>query len=282
MKNSFLNTIVIIALVWGIQTSLLCQEREVIDTVQLECIYNYVFQQDSLTQSSQASLLMILQIGSSYSRFTGENTPATDSIFEANKNASGQHTMNQLMPLLTSQPGNMLAKYSIYKNYPVKGTVEMTSTLSREARYRVVQTVKTEWRIDNNTDTTILGYRCKKATTHFAGRGYTAWFTLDVPVSEGPYKFYGLPGLIVYIEDTQKQHRFELTGIQKPGHIKPVYYDIQPYITISPQNYIKTIEQERSRRYQWLSNMQMQGFTEEDRARALRNTLMKNNFIERY
>jgi len=280
MKKHTLVIIAVIFLTYVIQIPSISQEREVIDTVQLECIYNYVFQQDSLTQSSLTSLPMILQIGSKYSRFTGENTPAKDSIFDANKNASTQHTINQIMPLITSQPGNILAKYSIYKNYPAKGTVEMTSFLSREAMYRVVQTVKTEWSINSSADTTILGYRCKKATTRFAGRDYTAWFTLDIPVSEGPYKFYGLPGLIVYIEDTQKQHRFELTGIQKPEHTKPVYYDIQPYITITPQNYIKAIEQDRNRRLQRFSNMQE--LTEENRARALRNTLMKNNFIERY
>jgi len=280
MKKHTLVIIAVIFLTCVIQIPSISQEREVIDTVQLECIYNYVFQQDSLTQSTLKSLPMILQIGSRYSRFTGENIPAQDSIFEANKDADVQHTINQLMPLLTSQPGNILAKYSIYKNYPEKRTIEMTSTLSRDDHYRVVQKNKLLWQIINGADSTILGFPCKKAATRFAGRNYTAWFTMEIPVSEGPYKFYGLPGLIVYVEDTQKQHRFELTRIQKLRHTKPIYYNVQPYITITPQNYIKAIERESNRRYQWFSNMQE--LTEENRARALRNTKITNNFIERY
>lgn len=34
------------------------------------------------------------------------------------------------------------------------------------------------------------------ATTQFRGLTYTAWFALDIPINEGPWKFHGLPGLI--------------------------------------------------------------------------------------
>jgi GLPGLI family protein len=46
----------------------------------------------------------------------------------------------------------------------------------------------------------------------YAGRDYKAWFTNEIPVSDGPYKFYGLPGLIVEIEDSKKQYTFELVS----------------------------------------------------------------------
>jgi len=42
---------------------------------------------------------------------------------------------------------------------------------------------------------------CKKATTYFRGRNYTAWYAIEIPINYGPYKFQGLPGLIASISD---------------------------------------------------------------------------------
>ncbi|MEG1650143.1 MAG: GLPGLI family protein, partial [Rikenellaceae bacterium] len=47
------------------------------------------------------------------------------------------------------------------------------------------------------------------------GREYEAWFTTEIPISEGPWKFYGLPGLIAKLHDKQKHYSFELIGFQK-------------------------------------------------------------------
>ncbi len=66
----------------------------------------------------------------------------------------------------------------------------------------------------------ILGYSCQKAKTHFAGRDYIAWFSPDIPFSDGPYKFHGLPGLIFSIEDTEGKIEFVLEEIEKNSEIK--------------------------------------------------------------
>ncbi|WP_313090330.1 GLPGLI family protein [Chryseobacterium flavum] len=58
-------------------------------------------------------------------------------------------------------------------------------------------------------------YRTQKATTEFGGRKWTAWFTTDLPYQDGPYKFGGLPGLIVKAEDTEGHYRYELISIRK-------------------------------------------------------------------
>ena len=46
-------------------------------------------------------------------------------------------------------------------------------------------------------------------------RSYTAWFTADIPIPDGPHVFYGLPGLVVDVYDTEKHFRFQLEGIEK-------------------------------------------------------------------
>lgn len=58
-------------------------------------------------------------------------------------------------------------------------------------------------------------FTVQKATTNFGGRKWTAWFTKEIPFSEGPYKFRGLPGLIVTLEDSQQQYVFNLMKSKK-------------------------------------------------------------------
>lgn len=66
------------------------------------------------------------------------------------------------------------------------------------------------------TTATVAGYICQRATTTFGGRQWEAWFTREVPVSDGPYKFYGLPGLIVKVGDTRQHYIFELLKLARP------------------------------------------------------------------
>ncbi|MDO6491056.1 MAG: GLPGLI family protein [Cellulophaga sp.] len=54
------------------------------------------------------------------------------------------------------------------------------------------------WSIQNNSKE-ILGFKCQLATMDFRGRKYEAWFTSDLPVG-GPYKYDGLPGMILELK----------------------------------------------------------------------------------
>lgn len=70
------------------------------------------------------------------------------------------------------------------------------------------------WNFFNESEV-IIGYECSKETTEFAGRKYTAWFTTEIPMPYGPYKFNGLPGLILKIEDNEKQFIWEAIGFER-------------------------------------------------------------------
>ena len=73
---------------------------------------------------------------------------------------------------------------------------------------------KINWNLSNETKT-LGNYTLQKATTKFGGRNWTAWFNKDVNLSEGPYKFRGLPGLIFEISDDKNQHHFVLAKSYK-------------------------------------------------------------------
>ena len=67
----------------------------------------------------------------------------------------------------------------------------------------------------------ILGHRCQKATCHWRGRDYVAWFAPDIPIRRGPWKFGGLPGLIMKIHDVDSLYVFEAVAIEKGNF--PIY-----------------------------------------------------------
>lgn len=61
----------------------------------------------------------------------------------------------------------------------------------------------------------ICGYLCQKAICHWRGRDYTAWFSQDIPISSGPWKFSGLPGLIMKVEDSTGNYSWEATEVRQ-------------------------------------------------------------------
>ncbi|WP_312074733.1 GLPGLI family protein [Chryseobacterium sp.] len=73
---------------------------------------------------------------------------------------------------------------------------------------------KMSWKIESETKK-ISNYTVQKATTDFGGRLWTAWFTKEIPVNEGPYKFVGLPGMILEINDSKNHYSYTLTKIVK-------------------------------------------------------------------
>lgn len=64
----------------------------------------------------------------------------------------------------------------------------------------------------------LLGYTCQKATCHFRGRNYVAWFAPDIPVRQGPWKLGGLPGLILKAHDADTLYTFEAVKIETGRH----------------------------------------------------------------
>ncbi len=71
-----------------------------------------------------------------------------------------------------------------------------------------------KWTISKETKT-ICGYKCMKATCKWRGRSYTAWYTMQIPVAAGPWKFGGLPGLIMAVSDSTGTYSWEAVAVQK-------------------------------------------------------------------
>lgn len=81
-----------------------------------------------------------------------------------------------------------------------------------------------DWEMVDDSTKTILGYQCMKATVNYHGREWTVWFAPEIPLQDGPWKFCGLPGLVMEATETTGQHSFSVTGIETCNQpIYPVY-----------------------------------------------------------
>jgi GLPGLI family protein len=104
--------------------------------------------------------------------------------------------------------------------------------------------------------TKYLGRKVKMAKCRFRERNYTAFYCPDIPISDGPFKFNGLPGLILKIETDDHMFSFSATKIE--------FVD-NPQITIAPKyfsnhvpfwTYVKLAKKEMAENYkQFLSTL---------------------------
>lgn len=111
--------------------------------------------------------------------------------------------------------------------------------------YYVVEPVSINWNFVNETKK-IDKYLCKKATTSFRGRDYIVWYTNEIPISIGPWKFHRLPGIVVEITDATKEVSIILSKITYPyeGEVNNGYF--QNTISINDFFKLKELAREKS------------------------------------
>ncbi|ETK08014.1 hypothetical protein T230_07980 [Tannerella sp. oral taxon BU063 isolate Cell 1/3] len=187
-----------------------------IDRAYMKCLYRYVYLNDTLTGKTKDDLL-ILQIGKSISKCFSHYSNQVDSL-SALPNGDMiigkmiNDAMNNGEFMRGNYPHKRLKAY-IYKNYP-EGRMTVTDGLILQD-YRYVDSLHAQiWTMGDSTRE-VLGYTCQQATADFRGRRWTAWFATDIPVSDGPWKLGGLPGLILEAYDEGQQHVFTAVGLER-------------------------------------------------------------------
>ena len=90
------------------------------------------------------------------------------------------------------------------------------------------------WQVTRDT-ASFGGLHCQKATGHFRGRNYTAWFCPDLPCPLGPLRLNGLPGVILEAYDDRKEVCFSFESIEKATVLSTIKV---------PANLVPTTEKE--------------------------------------
>lgn len=178
-------------------------------------IYEYKFAPDSTKIDSLKTEWMYLDINKKGSKYYSKSAFESDSIVNESIKKQMASGMKSISVSRQSIGGEI--NYEVEKTYPDYKTF-LVSNIGNDT-YKIAEDRKPNWKI--STEKKQLGtFNVQKATTDFAGRSWTAWFTTEVPIQDGPYKFSGLPGLIVQIEDQTGTHKMELKGLKKIAETK--------------------------------------------------------------
>jgi len=194
--------------------------QEVLDQAQYRFYYDYAFEFDTLTFNDRREDLIILQVGQNISKSYSYPTFYYDSL---RASPDGEKAMRQIrrdfvisMVEAGKPPkgfirGAMVTR--VYKNYP-EGQMTITDRISSNHYMYKDELNPQSWEILDSVKT-ILDYSVQMAVSDFRGRRWIAWFAPDIPISDGPWKFSGLPGLIMEAYDAEKHYRFILVGIEQ-------------------------------------------------------------------
>lgn len=170
-------------------------------------VYQVTMKTDSTDRGNTKTELANLDVSASSSIFYSENRMKRDSVMSRMSQTGNFNFDRTQMQALRS---NM--DYTITKDYKTGSKIFKTKILRDNYAYEEDRPM--DWKILPET-AKIGEYKTQKAETQFAGRTWYAWFAAEVPLQDGPYKFSGLPGLIVKVEDSKGDYSFDLKEAKK-------------------------------------------------------------------
>lgn len=189
-----------------------CYAQKKIDEAYLKCQYDYTYVVDTL-YGKTAKDWLVLQIGKNMSKSYSYYSMQVDSIFASpDRDAILRQQINAAIGSKTEWPHKRMKAY-VYKNYP-QGKMTVTDGLLMQD-YIYEDTLYAQNWVIQDSSKLILGHECQKAVCHYRGHCWTAWFAMDIPITDGPWKLCGLPGLIMEATSEDNSHAFKLLGLEK-------------------------------------------------------------------
>ena len=195
----------------------------------IRCYYLFSQKKDKNDKEFSFRDTMTLDIGAQMSRYYDESKTYRDSAFHSVfsnldvnriksisiiKDAESNLFDNSLGDTYRNNTYDGISE-QIYKNRKT-GMIIMLNTpggISSEWYKGTDPVGALNWTISSDT-AAVFNYPCQKANLRFRGRNYEAWFTSQIPINDGPWKFFGLPGLILKVKESQEQFDFECIGLE--------------------------------------------------------------------
>lgn len=169
---------------------------DVLGKADYECIYDYtIHSKTSKEKEFTESADMILQISPSMAKFIDYAAFHIDSTAANGVPQGLEESLNRAKINFTGE---------VLQNYPA-GKITYTDIVTPSYVQYTENLAPFDWTIQPDT-ATVCGYLCTLATCSYGGRDWQAWFAEEIPSMFGPWKFSGLPGLILKVADTEGVH----------------------------------------------------------------------------
>ena len=186
-------------------------QAQVVDTAFFQCLYKLDYINELVSARKRTDAVMLL-VGEQYTFVGSYVNYKTDSLTVANPAEYSTQIRDAGGQLQIEAPRARLQRSENPENYIIhreSGAVQCfgRAGISRIYTYFEERSLP-DWEIHPDTEE-ILGHSCQKATAHYGGRDWTAWFAADIPIGEGPWLLRGLPGLILKAQDAEQHYVFE-------------------------------------------------------------------------
>mgnify|MGYP000737481034 CR=1 FL=1 len=208
-------------------------ETETLSNETMEFVYDYRCCVDTTgsLEDNMSNDNMLLQIGTKgLSKFSSYKNLTVDSII---MRSSQEQIANAAMEGKLSTGEFM----TIYKNYP-EGKLTHTEKICQDWFRYEEDMPQFEWEMTDSV-ANVLGYKCQSARCKFRGREWTVFYTEEIPLSEGPWKLHGLPGLIMKATDEKGHYSFECIGIKSKASRPITIYKV-PFNKVKREDYYDT------------------------------------------
>lgn len=235
-----------------------CYAQKRIDEAYLKCQYDYTYVEDTLSGRTARDWLVLL-IGKDVSKCYSYYSMQVDSMFASpNRDRILHQQINAAIGSKTEWPHKRMKAY-VYKNYP-QGKMTVTDGLLLQDYIYEDTLYAQNWVIQDSTKI-VLGHECQKAVCHYRGHSWAAWFAMDIPITDGPWKLCGLPGLIMEATSEGNSHVFKILGLEKvskePIGFSKTYVGNNKFEKTTYKNFLK--EQYKFLFGDFLSQTQLQG-----------------------
>lgn len=191
---------------------------EVLDTTRFVVSYRMLYERRPENDHPMEDLLL-LQVGRNVSKCYSYKTWQTDSLVRVTP-------PEQVLANLGSFHGGV---QDIFFRDAAAGRLTHTDQIGMDHLLYTEPLPAIDWELTDGKRT-IVGYACRRARCTFRGRSYEAWYAPEIAVSCGPWKFGGLPGLILAIRDDAGVLDLEATGVEQRVES----------IRMTDRNYMKT------------------------------------------
>ena len=241
MKNSLI-LLAFMSIIANVNAQWWKPQHHYYDTVEYVVMYELTFREDTAHLDCYRTENHMLSIGKKrdVSSFRGYGTYRHNMEL---KKAGDSGLTEELIKtgrigkVFSDVPSSVI-RCSIFKNMTSKN-ITTIDHIYMQGMYEYEESFNAfNWQITAETDT-INNYVCQKAICDFGGRTWEAWFTSELPFSDGPYKFCNLPGLILNVADTENHYSWKFLSIERPSELMMVYEVINDRIQTTKEGFFK-------------------------------------------